>query len=181
MNTEKKIVDCLLELIKNDDLSGITVSKLCKKLNIKRQTFYYHFENVYDVLEAYYLGETSKLNGNKYLDLDFSILDTYINDNKQVISHVYKIGAESTFENFLYRFFYDITLVSLERKFLNNKENNRVICKSISNLYTKEISSRVEVLLLKDKNVTVKDYLKIFNGVDEVINQNMKKPQFEGF
>lgn len=49
--TEKAVFDALCELLLEKKLSKITVSELCKKAGINRNTFYSHYQIPADVLE----------------------------------------------------------------------------------------------------------------------------------
>lgn len=48
-----KIADTLNELLKHKGLDKITVKELVDTCNISRQTFYYHFQDIMDVVEWY--------------------------------------------------------------------------------------------------------------------------------
>ncbi len=44
-------MEALEELIKNKKLSCITITELCTAAKINRNTFYYHYNNIYELLE----------------------------------------------------------------------------------------------------------------------------------
>ena len=48
-----KIADTLNELLQHKDLDKITVKELVDACNISRQSFYYHFQDIMDVVEWY--------------------------------------------------------------------------------------------------------------------------------
>ena len=49
--SEKKIADCLEQMMKTTPYSKITVQMICKEVPISRNAFYYHFKNKQEVLE----------------------------------------------------------------------------------------------------------------------------------
>ena len=49
-NTEEEIKKTFINLLKNHDIESIDVRMICEALNIKRQSFYYHYKNIYDVI-----------------------------------------------------------------------------------------------------------------------------------
>jgi len=55
INTEKKIQDTFIKLLDKYNLEEIDVNMICKELDIQRQTFYYHFKNIYDVIYSIYV------------------------------------------------------------------------------------------------------------------------------
>lgn len=51
LETERKIQECLIELLNKKDIDEITVSEICKKVQINRSTFYAHYLDLYDLLD----------------------------------------------------------------------------------------------------------------------------------
>ena len=49
-NTKQKIARALRQLMSERPLSKITVQDLMERAQMKRQSFYYHFQDIYDVL-----------------------------------------------------------------------------------------------------------------------------------
>lgn len=50
-DTERRMQEAVLELMKNTELSKITVRKICEKAQVNRSTFYAHFVDIYDLLD----------------------------------------------------------------------------------------------------------------------------------
>ena len=48
-----KIADTLNEILKHKELDKITVKELVDACNISRQSFYYHFQDIMEVVEWY--------------------------------------------------------------------------------------------------------------------------------
>ena len=53
IKTQKALLGALEELVQTKKLSNITITELCTKANINRNTFYYHYNNIYDLLAEY--------------------------------------------------------------------------------------------------------------------------------
>jgi len=51
VKTQKALLEALEKLIKNKKLSCITITELCTEAKINRNTFYYHYNNIYELLE----------------------------------------------------------------------------------------------------------------------------------
>lgn len=49
-STKKKIADCVKELVRHKEIRKITIQDIMDKTNMSRQTFYYNFKDIYDVL-----------------------------------------------------------------------------------------------------------------------------------
>lgn len=50
-NTKRMLANTLIALMSKKSLSKITVSEIVKECQINRKTFYYHFEDIYELLE----------------------------------------------------------------------------------------------------------------------------------
>ena len=58
--TKQAIMNCLLELLSTKQLDKITVKDICEICEINRNTFYYYFQDIYDVLDAVFQNEAEK-------------------------------------------------------------------------------------------------------------------------
>lgn len=73
--TKQMLADALIDLSSKKPFSKITVSELVALCDINRKTFYYHFTDVYDLLEWYLTGEINQaINSfHSIYDLDSTI------------------------------------------------------------------------------------------------------------
>jgi AcrR family transcriptional regulator len=55
MKTEYRFAEALKEMMSEVSLDSISVTSLCKKCKVNRQTFYYHFHDIYDLLALVFL------------------------------------------------------------------------------------------------------------------------------
>lgn len=53
--TKKKLSDSLMQVLKNKPLDKITISDLTSDCGVNRQTFYYHFHDIYDLIDWIYV------------------------------------------------------------------------------------------------------------------------------
>ena len=60
LDVKAAVADALLELIRRKDADKITVKDLVEVCGISRQTFYYHFKDIVDVVAAFRLSRTSR-------------------------------------------------------------------------------------------------------------------------
>lgn len=49
--TKRKIADCVKHLMRRKDITRITIHDIMDETHMSRQSFYYHFKDIYDVLE----------------------------------------------------------------------------------------------------------------------------------
>lgn len=50
--TERRIIDAFIQLLPDKDVPEITVSEICRIARINRSSFYLHFRDVYDLMDA---------------------------------------------------------------------------------------------------------------------------------
>lgn len=55
------IADTFSQMLEKEDIDKITVTKLIKECHISRQTFYYHFRDIMDVLDWTFRRSTQEL------------------------------------------------------------------------------------------------------------------------
>lgn len=58
---EKAITEAFWKLLEKKPIDKITVTEICERIEISRNTFYYHFANVYDVVEELFRDEETRL------------------------------------------------------------------------------------------------------------------------
>ena len=49
-STKKKIADCVRQLMKRKEISKITIGDIMEATGMSRQSFYYHFKDIYAVM-----------------------------------------------------------------------------------------------------------------------------------
>lgn len=53
IRTQTALLEALEELIKTKKLSNITITELCTEAKINRNTFYYHYNNIFEFLDEH--------------------------------------------------------------------------------------------------------------------------------
>ena len=78
INTKQMLVDALISIADKKPISKITISELVTYCNINRKTFYYHFTDIYDLLEWHLNNEieTAISDLNPITDIDTTITYT---------------------------------------------------------------------------------------------------------
>lgn len=103
MITEAKLKHALKELLQTKSLDDINVTNLCEKCNCHRQTFYYHYTDIYDLLAAVFLNEV--VDGvNEATDVKgvlVAILE-YSKKNFDFIRSTYNSAAHDLVDAFFY-------------------------------------------------------------------------------
>ena len=107
-NTKEKIVQAFKELLEEKEYSKITISDITEKCNISRQTFYYHFKNVFDMIIWIFEQDTKSdpHNTGSYVPWRFLVRESfdYCRRNKDVITQVLESSEKEKLENYFIDF-----------------------------------------------------------------------------
>ncbi len=110
--TKRALEASLKNLLLQKPLSKITISDITEDCGINRMTFYYHFKDIYDLVEWSCLEDASRaLAGNKTYETwqqGFLQLFKAVQDNKPFIMNVYHSVSREQVENYLYKVTYDL-------------------------------------------------------------------------
>lgn len=103
-HTKKALATALKNKMKEKPFSKITVSELIETCEVNRKTFYYHFQDIYDLLR--WLFEEETLTILKQFDLLVDYEDTagfildYIQENKTVLQCAYQSLGRDVLKQF---------------------------------------------------------------------------------
>lgn len=123
--TKKSLASALKQKIKEKDLSEITIAELTDRCGLKRQTFYYHFTDIYDLLKWLYTNEVIEeiKDAETYESWKecYSYIFEYVKRNQSLIFGTYKSIAKEYFHNFLNNQTHEIISKVIAEKTRNKK------------------------------------------------------------
>ena len=104
--TRQAIMLCLLRLLEEKSIDKITVRDICERCEINRNTFYYYFSDIYEVLDALIEYETEQSLKEEDTGASFyeELLQRYhlVLDYKKAISHLYESKDRELVSNYFY-------------------------------------------------------------------------------
>lgn len=104
--TKRALEDSLKRLLLEKPLPKITISDLTEDCGVSRMTFYYHFQDIYDLVEWACEEDAARaLAGNRTADTwETGLLNIYlaVRDNKPFIMNVYRNVSAERVERFLH-------------------------------------------------------------------------------
>ena len=110
--TKRALEASLKNLLLQKPLNKITINDIAEDCGINRMTFYYHFKDIYDLVEWCCEEDAAKaLAGKKtYETWQQGLLQIFeaVQDNKPFILNVYRSVSREQVENYLYRVTYDL-------------------------------------------------------------------------
>jgi len=138
MKIEAKFQLGLLKLIKEMPLDEINVVLLCEHVKSNRQTFYYHFRDISDVIESIFLKDKQTFN-LKYKNFDevMKQIVAYMNSKYSFLYAINKSFCSDKEESFFYSYFYSSisNLLGDVKKIPNGNSIMRYLC----TLYSSEM------------------------------------------
>lgn len=108
--TKKAIRHSMLELLQKKELNKISVRDICELCGITRNTFYYYYSDIYQVIEELLKTETDNVI-IKELGCDDNFYEEFLRryylilEYRQAILHLY----ESKNRDMVSKYFYDVT------------------------------------------------------------------------
>jgi len=161
MKIEKQFQDGLIKLINKKKLDEINVISLCEFVGSNRQTFYYHYRDISDVVESIFL--ESDLSYKSKLSNVEEILKgpiSYINKNFKFMYEISNSFAAEKIESMLYTFMYKHTQLLIKD---DKKADRKNVARYIANLYTKELVFWINTKRVEDQNKLINRLAKIGN------------------
>lgn len=129
--TKKRIIDAFLSLLEKKSLDKLTVKDIIQTAEVNRNTFYYYFEDIYDLLQTVF-EEKSEDFYNAYVDNDdfyeccIGAADIVIN-NRQAMIHIYKSKDRSL----ILKYMESVTKLFIERFVRKAAEGKNISDKGI--------------------------------------------------
>lgn len=118
--TKIALGESLKKLIRTKRLEKITINDLTADCGVSRMAFYYHFKDIYDLVEWVCMEDGKKaLQDKKTYDTwqeGVSLVFDAVLENKEFITNVCRSVGRERVERYLYQFTYDIVREVVEEK-----------------------------------------------------------------
>lgn len=118
--TKRALAASLKKLLTEKTLDKITVIDIVEDCEVNRQTFYYHFQDIYDLIDWFFLNEASQaIEGNKTSDtwkLGFLQIFEWVLEHKSLIVNACHSISREQVEHYLYDVTYDLLIGVVEEK-----------------------------------------------------------------
>lgn len=140
--TKQKLAITLKQMMNSKPISKITITALVTKCKLNRKTFYYHFVDIYDLLE--YIIKQEILNSLEELDIVknlnkvIELIVNYVCDNKRIILNLVNDVKIDTI-----KIFFKNNIIHLLKKYINEVivENNYNISDQFIEYSVKTVTS----------------------------------------
>lgn len=141
MTTEAKFKNALRELMKTTSIDDISVTLLCQKCGCHRQTFYYHYQDIYDLIADILLNEKlDEFDQAKDIKSSMVAFINYGKANLAFFHATYISSAHDLPDDFIYGKFRTkfLTILTKNKKKLGLEKVES--CRTISRRYARIVS-----------------------------------------
>ena len=118
--TKRALEESLKNLLLQKPLDKITISDIAADCGISRMTFYYHFKDIYDLVEWACMEDARRaLEGKKTYDTwqqGFLQIFEAVQANRPFIMNVYRSVSREHVESCLYKLTYDLLMGVVEER-----------------------------------------------------------------
>jgi len=118
--TKRALEASLKHMLLKKPLDKITINDIAEDCGINRMTFYYHFKDIYDLVEWSCVEDATRaLEGKKTYDTwqqGFYQIFEAVLDNRPFILNVYHSVSREQVELYLYKLTYDLLISVVEEK-----------------------------------------------------------------
>ena len=171
--TKNALENSLKKMLLKKSVNKITISDLTKDCGINRMTFYYHFHDIYELIEWSCVEDAKKAIKEKktydtWQEGFYQIFEAVL-ENKPFIMNVYRNVSKEHIENFLYELTYNLMMnvINEKSKDISVKEEDK---KFIATFYK---NAFVGLMLDWIKDDMKEDPKKIINKLSILVHGNV--------
>lgn len=175
VSTSDSIISETINLVSRYPLNKVTVKKIVEACNITRNTFYYHFKDVYDVIDCAVdtrLKEITNQDSLETVDEKLFSLISFLYDNRKVLKNIYISIGHEEFIKFISAknsVFFDSFFDNLE----NADKINPLDRKIVLGFYSEAVTSLLITWLLNPKgNDSFEYFTTVMNRVRVLFKGN---------
>lgn len=173
--TQKALAASLKKMLTKNTLDNITVKNIVEDCELQRQTFYYHFHDIYALIEWIYVNEVAKAIDDKKTyttwKQGFYQLFEYMLKNKSFVINTYLSIKREELEKYIYEGTYRLLFGVVEEQSagMNVSTENK---KLIANFYKYSFAG---IIIEWIHEGMIEDPKKIIKNIDILISGNIKK------
>ena len=182
--TKKAIMKCTLELAEKKSLKKITVKDIADECGITRSTFYYHFSDIYDVLDGVVQTKIDEFNEeyNGKMDKVLMRFIEYSIIHRKVWANLFDARGREWLEKYVKTRIHYLALLQIRKMsegYILSIKDVEIICsfyeEAIFGLLIRWIIKEEKTKTVDEIKDTVERIEKLFEGQLELIISNMKK------
>ncbi|MEK9196735.1 TetR/AcrR family transcriptional regulator [Ureibacillus sp. 179-F W5.1 NHS] len=175
--TKRILANSLKEMMKSKAIEKISIREITDNANVNRQTFYYHFEDIYDLLKWTFQQEAVQLlavhNSAKIWQEGLLQLFHYLDDNRTICLNALQSLGRGDLKRFFYADIHNI-LERVVKEHCNNLQASEQYLSFIIHFYTISLGGLVESWLAGEMEQTPEEIIEM---IDTFIQDQLRGAQ----
>ncbi|MBD8027356.1 TetR/AcrR family transcriptional regulator C-terminal domain-containing protein [Ureibacillus sp. Re31] len=164
--TKRILANSLKEMMKSKAIEKISIREITDNANVNRQTFYYHFEDIYDLLKWTFQQEAVQLlavhNSAKIWQEGLLQLFHYLDDNRTICLNALQSLGRGDLKRFFYADIHNI-LERVVKEHCNNLQASEQYLSFIIHFYTISLGGLVESWLAGEMEQTPEEIIEMID------------------
>lgn len=127
--TKRAIAQALKELVEENSITKISVGNICQQCGLNRKSFYYHFQDKYELINWIYYTEFVNVALQKEYKLTWDLTEDilyYLDENKSFYHKVFQVEGQNSFFEYFYNLIFSLLLEDLS-PLLSDKKASSLI------------------------------------------------------
>ncbi|MFP4198872.1 MAG: TetR/AcrR family transcriptional regulator C-terminal domain-containing protein [Halanaerobium sp.] len=169
--TKNLIREVFIEMLNQHSLDEITVKEIAKKCEINRNTFYYHYQDIYEILSEIFEKQIQKViaeyNETLSWEESFLLAVDFALKNKRAIYHIYNSIRREELEAYIYRVAGKIMTLYVEQKSKDipaAEADKNLIATFYQSALTEMVLRWIEGGMEEDTEIIIRRIGELFNG-----------------
>ncbi|BCN29179.1 TetR/AcrR family transcriptional regulator C-terminal domain-containing protein [Anaeromicropila herbilytica] len=181
--TKKALAESFKKILEQKPLGKISVREIIEDCGVNRKTFYYHFENVYDLLQWIFKEEAIEIVKQYDLIVDYqdaiNFMLNYLENNKHICNCVFDALGRDELKRFFQEDFFSI-IGNTVYQLAEGKKIPRDYLDFLINFYTEALASLLIDWIRNKENESQKKMIQYISfTLYETINQVITKAELE--
>lgn len=180
--TERAIRESFMKLLNERPLDKITVREIAADCGISRNTFYYHYRDIYDLLDATFALEEERMLADmrdvSTMRQGFVEATRFALENRRAVYHVYNSVSRDT----LTRYLYNAAAIHM-RKYIVSQCEGELPCEQDLNDLVFLFASMIEGVIInvmregltRDVETLIDNATRLLDGVVKLALENSGK------
>lgn len=160
--TKQALIDTFVDLLNERPFEKITVTDIIEKCGVSRNTFYYYFQDIYDMVDEIYRMEIDKIVSDTeetgtWVEA-FLRVTSFARENKRAVYHIYKSVNHIDLEKYLNAGLYCKVHEILEKE-AEGLDCDEEDVKALADFYTSALLGTIFNWLNNDMNYSIESYI----------------------
>ena len=168
--TKSAITDSFLKLLNQKKFDKITIKDIVSDCGISRKTFYYYFDDIYDLLQKYLTELTQEsirsIDNAQSFEAELIKLMEFVMQNKRAVYHIYYSVSRDKLEDYLYESSLPAIRSTIIKKLEgidNSAEEIEIYSKICANAFTGSVMRWVKDGMPDDFEKTIRLISRVFD------------------